>query len=1274
MYVLGGRTEEGKDLGDLAAFRITTRRWYTFQNMGPSPSPRSGHGMTAYGNKIIVVGGEPSTTPRDPSELSLAYILDTTKIKYPLDNPGTRSHTSRRPSVTDRAQTPSQERSASRQGIRAEPREAGNGRARRQGSQESLISAGQFQGSTDSANGLTFPNGLVTSGQSPNIGSPPYQSQTSLSKLNTEMTGSIKSATSQDDYARRFAPDTKKEATSQFQSRGPGQLGQYTPKQSFDDEPRELPGSSGVYRQPSTGHVAQASLDSVASSMMNGSARNGIGRQTEQNNLHARQNQHQTSGNAFAAGQRHEDLLKELETVRSKNAWYASELALARKSGYRPTSSDGPPGERGGEAFAENEKPLVEALLKMRTELSKVQEALVVESNTAAEKIAQVQKERDAAIQEAVYAKTRVAARGVKFSDSTRNTPTPDADRSEDVNRRLASTLAAHNELTQRMQALSSELESEKRARQLAQDSADAAHSRAQELDTHKQENVSEMERLRKELHESQGLARRAASEQTQTKGDMDLLTIDKNELTAKLESAQETARNHNNVLASLHDIIRSSTEKASLMERKLEEERRRLQDERQQSATLEEQLAQLRTEHSLRESELARTVSRAEELESEVAHHKEEAQKHREAVLAGLGRLTEHDAHNVKVNDERVVVLQQHLQNTRAVMQHNQDAADSAAAKLRAAEERIAGLESFQEQSSRDGLNVRRQLQAASREALSLKSENASLQQQLAAHKLNVTTLQVQHGALKGLLSERGGDGSDVSSRSLGLDDNATNGVSNSSRLADLEAQLAATTRAHEDMRSSFERREMEANRGWEEKLATLDNDYQSAVKYLKGTEKMLSKMKQELQRYKTQTRELEEEVARARSGTPTTGSATAATSSNASNEWESERNNLREQIERLQQSVSSSRTQLESQITSINAAQSERDTHKNASESLQRELATYRSDVEALRAQNNTLEARAAEAERKIQLLLDTVGSSVNNYRRNSQSAEGMLSNFNHQSSTTGHNREISVASLGGDSMYGGGPGEAIPPPSAANEQHKRGASSGILAPHTDVSHHARNSLALDNLASELETMRTHWETTAKEHRLSDRSVDLGRLMQEHPGNPERNLEHDRNVGERQSNATLGPNNHDGPTGPDPSPVAAAVHEARLIQQHEAGDVPPSPRKGMQDPASWRRKLDLGDDGESTRGHSAQTSTGSAVGAAAALASASHEQGGRELDGTNESQQSPRLGVSPQGYVIGQGPMSYSSAPHLQRPEYGSSRGQSSNASEPSGEMDIA
>ncbi|KAH8168652.1 gti1/Pac2 family protein [Sarocladium implicatum] len=83
MYGFGGRTEEGADLGDLVAFRIPSRRWYTFQNMGPAPSPRSGLGMTIAGKSIFVMGGEPSSAGTDKTDLSLVHVLDTKKIRYP---------------------------------------------------------------------------------------------------------------------------------------------------------------------------------------------------------------------------------------------------------------------------------------------------------------------------------------------------------------------------------------------------------------------------------------------------------------------------------------------------------------------------------------------------------------------------------------------------------------------------------------------------------------------------------------------------------------------------------------------------------------------------------------------------------------------------------------------------------------------------------------------------------------------------------------------------------------------------------------------------------------------------------------------------------------------------------------------------------------------------------------------------------------------------------------------------------------------------------------
>ena len=77
MYIFGGRSEYNQELGDLVAFQISTKRWYGLRNIGPSPSPRSAHRMTVIGKEIVVLGGGPT---RDKDELSLAYVLDTTKI------------------------------------------------------------------------------------------------------------------------------------------------------------------------------------------------------------------------------------------------------------------------------------------------------------------------------------------------------------------------------------------------------------------------------------------------------------------------------------------------------------------------------------------------------------------------------------------------------------------------------------------------------------------------------------------------------------------------------------------------------------------------------------------------------------------------------------------------------------------------------------------------------------------------------------------------------------------------------------------------------------------------------------------------------------------------------------------------------------------------------------------------------------------------------------------------------------------------------------------
>jgi len=47
-----------------------------FQNMGPSPSGRSGHAMASVGTRVFVLGGE-SFTPVRTEDYNAIHILDT---------------------------------------------------------------------------------------------------------------------------------------------------------------------------------------------------------------------------------------------------------------------------------------------------------------------------------------------------------------------------------------------------------------------------------------------------------------------------------------------------------------------------------------------------------------------------------------------------------------------------------------------------------------------------------------------------------------------------------------------------------------------------------------------------------------------------------------------------------------------------------------------------------------------------------------------------------------------------------------------------------------------------------------------------------------------------------------------------------------------------------------------------------------------------------------------------------------------------------------------
>lgn len=1127
MYVFGGRTEEGNDLGDLAAFRISTRRWYTFQNMGPSPSPRSGHSMTAYGKHIVITGGEPSSAPRDAAELSLAYYLDTSKIRYPNDSQSQtpvdqRIQGHRRPSG-ERTGIP-QSRVPSREQADFERRPGRDSAIPVNRTNEPPAAGSRLP----RASGLPGPAGPTPQPQSKPTTPPsrqPTRPDRALSPTQAgpppTITARMGSGSMQGDSfaARTMSPIAASPLSNVAAKELDGEQDRtpqtYKPTHkpiASNDQPSDQPfappsrTSSRTVRPPTASDEAQRSTpDRSFSAMQKPESRQAYERDISD----ADESSHTTEtprsdiqkvipvandgyevqreapidsalGQSSGIGQNPDNLTKELESEKTKNAWFASELALARKAGYsRSTTATPALDERSTEVFGDDDRPLMEALLRMRAELAKVQGSIDTQAEAAAARIAEIEKQRDTAISEAVFAKAKLAGQGgaSPLLGSSRH-GTPDADRAGEMNRRLASSLAAQSELSHKIDSLIHEKEAEKQARLLAEETAEAAQQRVTELDTDRQRIASEIESLRDELHEAQKTSREATASHSEAIASHKLLAVDKTELTAKLENALTEAAEHAAVLESLRVALAASTDKSNLLEERLEEEKR-------DRGELEQQVSQLRSQHEERALELESTGRRLRDAEDLAEKHAAEARTHRQAVLDGLSKISSRSVDSSGIVDERVAILQEQVEAANTMARQNQSAADLSSEKLRRAEERIAGLESYQEQASREGLTIRKQLQTALKEARTLAEERIELQQQLQSQQLETNAIAVQHGALKDILSERGVNPVDVR-KSRGFDSPSSQirfGTPDIQRVKELEQQLESSLKAHEEMKGHFEEmqdREGLTRKEYEEKLATLHNDHQAAVKYLRGTEKMLSKMKQELQRVKNQAADYAKELDTLRSKeTDSRGLGNGDTAV-----ADHEKDLLRKDLESM-------RADLEGQISSLNHQLGERETDlstlRSSHEMTQSNLAALtstheasRSDIDRLQRENAQLEERARDAEKKVQLLLDQVESSVDNYRRQSSMPQGNTNGSNHHralSNTSagtanfipnhvrGHSRG---ESLGGDSIYS----QSVAASDAGDLDGPDG----------------RDSLALDNLATELDALRTQWETTNKNYRISD------------------------------------------------------------------------------------------------------------------------------------------------------------------------------------------
>ncbi|GAA5994562.1 uncharacterized protein JCM10292_002138 [Rhodotorula paludigena] len=919
MYVFGGRGVDGKDLEDLAAFKISNHRWFMFQNMGPAPSGRSGHAMATYGSKVIVLGGESYTSTRadDPSCI---HVLDTTKIKYPPDS--SRPAQQQQKPLQSSSPPPSQlpqpssgipvKRKSSIPISTSSPPRGGAGaeddlRAR---AASPTGSARGLKSSLGPAAGAgiaqAIMNGSSTSASaSPVPGSPSRSAAAGESKIARPPGAGVapsRPARPDDAEAFRASPAPPASAAAAV--------------------------AAERTRSPTNGAAAAVGTDPRLRQASGGGA--------ELSDAPADAFYYRSSPSALPAEREKDANLARLER---REAWLVEALRRARAAGFdvqsvpdsagrgRMGEEEGDKeveevvaGPRGEEEEGEGEKgvkdevlerdvevgkreqKLRDALVEMKQELAKARTAMSEQAASTNDRFVSSDRARLAALQEAAYYRAKLAA---LESGSPSDVSKLERDRSASLEQKLAEAVAARAAL-------------EVQVNKLEQDAAHHASSR---------ESTDELHRA--------ALARADEAEQNHARALAELAALQ-----TRAGEHERGVSDHQEQLASVRSAHSTLEGEHSRLKEQVAEHEASVAN---WLATLEASEAALTAAHT-RNNELSSAWDKASsELQqqqarvAELEHQLETMRVERDAAQAkaegadGLLRSTReaHDKSQALASGglAQLLAVRRGPQAVRNVSRGMGDADDDAevaqdepspvhAERLRAVESEVAAVkqlhadaQSKHQALSTDlaaarereaGLHV--QLTTLRTQLATVQAQHASALEELGSHKALVSThentaretsrardaAEVKAGLLRSLLADHGlaAPSEDELASRFPTMTGTESPDQLAKRVLELEGELEARMRQKQQLEERVREHEGESGRlrdeleraksgGGEvqeratkaaEDLEALQSRHQQleathlkAVQYVKGTEKMLRRMKEELTRYKERCEELE-------------------------------------------------------------------------------------------------------------------------------------------------------------------------------------------------------------------------------------------------------------------------------------------------------------------------------------------------------------------------------------------------------------------------------
>jgi chromosome segregation ATPase len=955
MYIFGGRGVDGKDLGDLASFRISNQRWYMFANMGPSPSGRSGHALTTYQNKVVVLGGE-SFTGAKADDPALVHVLDTGKIKYPPEATKTSSPPAnavprkssagnandamgRSMSPTERAMSPTQRgmggtRNDSLVGIMQKAPMVPNDQQPMQQQQQQPIN--QMNNQTAPVNRSSPSTGPAPLPPMANEAAPGSRVVTPPSATTSRGTP-VPAAPLQ--QASTFTPAAAPSSRTTTPAQAPGSVPMYTGPKSQRSHENMRNGATSPASQNQRGING---VPTAAAAVGAGTVGSAAGYYAERANavasppsdgFHYGPNSTQQNGAMQRGSPANQSTISntEVDTLRKREAWMKAALAMAAKRGFvvpeqldageSPTSAtsrraptDFTLDDVDTGADGSDKEKVLRAVIGLKTQLAQAKSMLAQQAQGEADRVAEAERGRSAALSEAAFYRAKMEA---LESGNVSEADRLQRGRNADLEKQLTITLRECGDLERQLERAREEVQLEQQLRASAEERLSETSKRVVTAEQAQMQVHEEYGQLQKKsyLYESElrDHKERVANLSTMATTHQ----LNHQEAQRQLQDTQTNADRHLSALRDVQAALAASTARASEHEQLHYQNRDLVQQH-------ERTISSLRSDLTARSAEVDHHVSRTAELESLVAKHREEADTHKLAVNNGLSQVLAYHQQQLANKrrsvdggdgvpphvQERMQAMQEESETLRQLHSESRETADSANSLLHEMRERNFGLQK-QQSGLKSELNAMRgQLAIALQEVARLKDHSSSKDYELRDTKRMMESTSVKHNLLKQMMTERGvtvpGDDElnakngyadkrlrqleeQLDSQSQELQETEQRLRESNNRVDELTRKLkeqsgSGGTRNRRDSMTGTvfndkltaaqkraddaEREVQETNNSYRERMSQLENDYQTAVQFVKGSEKMLRRMKDELTRYKTENTSLQSELVSVRSG----------------------------------------------------------------------------------------------------------------------------------------------------------------------------------------------------------------------------------------------------------------------------------------------------------------------------------------------------------------------------------------------------------------------